>query len=63
MDELNKAWSDASTQMYQQAGATPSTDPNAGGPGPQDAPPSGDSQAGKPNGNVEEADYTVVDEK
>jgi len=49
MDALNQLWSETSTKMYEQAGASA---PNEG---PQD--PSGDA------GNVEEADYTIVDEK
>jgi molecular chaperone DnaK len=49
MDELNAAWSEASKEMYQggeQAGATP----NSG------------EQSSTSESNVEEADYTVVDE-
>ena len=49
MDALNQLWSETSTKRYEQAGASA---PNEG---PQD--PSGDA------GNVEEADYTIVDEK
>lgn len=52
-DALNTAWSDASTQMYSQAGAAPS-DGQPGNDGQQ-------SQSSEPK--VEEADYTIVDEK
>lgn len=67
MDELNKVWSDASTNMYQQAGAAQPPPPGAEPePGPTDG---GQQQAGgeqsqtSSTGNVEEADYTIVDEK
>jgi molecular chaperone DnaK len=50
MDALNQLWSETSTKMYEQAGAAGT--PNEG---PQDA--SADAS------NVEEADYTIVDEK
>ena len=53
IDALNQAWSDASTQMYSQAGAAPS-DGQPGSDGQQ-------SQTSEPK--VEEADYTIVDEK
>ena len=49
MDALNQLWSETSTKMYEQADAAGSTS------GTQDA--SGDA------GNVEEADYTIVDDK
>jgi molecular chaperone DnaK len=49
MDALNQLWSETSTKMYEQAGAGSANE------GPQDA--SGDA------GNVEEADYTIVDDK
>jgi molecular chaperone DnaK len=49
MDALNQLWSETSTKMYEQAGAGSASE------GPQDA--SGDA------GNVEEADYTIVDDK
>jgi len=61
IDELNKAWSEASSSMYGQSGAQP-------------GPDAGQQQAGEPGGDgnqqnqssensgVEEADYTVVDE-
>ena len=52
-DALNTAWSDASTQMYSQAGAAPG-DGQPGNDGQQ-------SQSSEPK--VEEADYTIVDEK
>ena len=49
MDALNQLWSETSTKMYEQAGA------GAQSEGPQDE--AGDA------GNVEEADYTIVDDK
>ncbi len=56
MDALNQAWSEASTQMYGQAG-------QQGGPGgPQDNGGAGSSQQAKADDGVEEADYTVVDD-
>ena len=61
-DALNAAWSEASTKMYQNAGPTPGAG-NQGGAGAgaqQEAPK---SDAGGKNPNVEEADYTVVDDK
>ncbi|GAB1430655.1 molecular chaperone DnaK [Ignavibacteria bacterium] len=53
-DALNTAWSEASTAMYSQAGGQ--SDANAGGAGQAQS----DS---KSSGGVEEADYTIVDEK
>ncbi|HPI20715.1 MAG TPA: molecular chaperone DnaK [Candidatus Kapabacteria bacterium] len=55
MDALNQVWSDASTKMYQQAGPTP--DPTAN-PGQQQS-----EQTNQPNSGVEDADYTIVDDK
>ncbi len=60
MDALNEQWSEASQQMYSQAGST----------GGEQTPPGGqaEGQAGAQDGqktadgNVEEADYTIVDE-
>ena len=54
MDALNQLWSEASTKMYQQASAEP-----------QAGAPAGDAGAGaSADGNkVEDADYTIVDEK
>jgi len=55
MEELNNAWNEASTQMYQQA--------TAGG-GPQAGPAGGPSGAPKTDEKkVEDAQYEVVDEK
>lgn len=54
MDELNQVWSVASTDMYQNA-SQPGANPNAEGQN------STDSQ-GKKDDNVEEADYTIVDD-
>lgn len=53
IDDLNQIWSEASTQMYQGGAANPQ---DAG----QEAPPAGEE---KKDGGVEEADYTIVDEK
>ncbi len=55
IDELNQIWSAASTQMYNQTGGAT--------PPPQDAAGSADSGQKPNDGGVEEADYTVVDEK
>jgi molecular chaperone DnaK len=55
IDALNQAWSEASTRMYQQAGATSqATTGTSGSDGKS-------SDQGK--SNVEEADFTVVDDK
>ncbi len=55
MDELNKIWSEASTNMYQQPGADPNAQAGSE-PGQQE------NKGEKSDDNVEEADYTVVDE-
>jgi molecular chaperone DnaK len=55
MDSLNQIWSEASTKMYQDAGAQQ--------PPPNQEQPSQQSNQGGSQGNVEEADYTVVDDK
>ncbi len=52
VESLNRAWSEVSTQMYQQSGPPPGADGNQ-------PPPSGDGQAGP---KVENADFEVVDE-
>jgi molecular chaperone DnaK len=60
MDAHNAVWSEASTQMYQGTGG-PQGDPTAGadpGQGGAQDEPKTDTKS-----NVEEADYTVVDEK
>ncbi|MFN5114354.1 MAG: Hsp70 family protein, partial [Ignavibacteria bacterium] len=49
MDALNQLWSETSTKMYEQADAAGST--------------SGTQAASGDAGNVEEADYTIVDDK
>lgn len=54
MDSLNQLWSEASSKMYAQGA------PDAGQPGPEAGAPSGEEPQG---GKVEEADYTIVDEK
>ncbi|MFN9340252.1 MAG: molecular chaperone DnaK [Candidatus Kapaibacterium sp.] len=50
MDTLNQIWSEVSTQMYQNAG-------------PAQEQPQADAQTGQQQNNVEEADYTIVDDK
>jgi molecular chaperone DnaK len=57
MDALNEAWSEASRKMYESAGAQQGA-PNGAANG---APNGSSAQTGK-DGNVEEADYTIVDE-
>ncbi|HET9135568.1 MAG TPA: molecular chaperone DnaK [Candidatus Kapabacteria bacterium] len=52
LDALNRVWSEASTQMYQNTSAPP----------PQGAP-SNDGNTTSTNGNVENAEYTVVDDE
>jgi molecular chaperone DnaK len=63
MEQYNKAWEEASTQMYSQAKGQGGADPNqqAGSGGQHSAGP----DAGKPadDGKVENADYEVVDDK
>jgi len=49
MDALNQIWSEASTKMYQQAAEQPAQEPSAGEP--------------TADANVEDADYTIVDDK
>ncbi|MCX6153698.1 MAG: molecular chaperone DnaK [Candidatus Kapabacteria bacterium] len=59
MDELNNVWSTASTNMYQkQSDFQGQPDPGAN---PAGAPNAGGSAGSQPN--VEEADYTIVDDK
>jgi molecular chaperone DnaK len=53
MDALNQAWNEASTSMYQQAGANPEAQANTGDAGAQ----------GGNDKTVEDAEYTVVDDK
>lgn len=63
MDNLNKVWSDASTQMYQGQGPTPEQQQQAaGGQGAGNPNPGANDNKDK-NSNVEEADYTIVDDK
>ncbi len=60
MDALTAAWNEASTQMYQQAGA------QGAGPqgGPQSAPPPpGGGQQKSEDRKAEDADFEVVDDK
>lgn len=59
MDILNEAWGEASKHIYEQPGAAqpgPEAQPNAD---TADAPSSSNDK----DGNVEEAEYTVVDDK
>ena len=58
-DALNAAWSEASTKMYQNAGPTPGQNASADANQQQSNP----KQESNKDGNVEEADYTVVDDK
>lgn len=60
MDELNKVWSEASSKMYQQPGGQPGAGPEAGGGTSGGGATGGAQQSG--DDNVEEADYTVVDD-
>ena len=53
MDALNQLWSEASTKMYQDASATQTQQP---------ADEAG-AAAGADGNKVEDADFTVVDEK
>ena len=55
MDELNQAWSAASQKMYAQQPETPPTGDTPPNPESTDNPP--------PSDTVEEAEYTVVDDK
>ncbi len=60
MDALNAVWSEASTQMYGQAGQQgPEGQPGEAGQGQAGQQQAGDSKSGD---GVEEADYTVVDD-
>jgi molecular chaperone DnaK len=52
MDALNQLWSEASTKMYQDASATQQQPTDNGG-----------AEAGADGNKVEDADFTVVDEK
>ena len=66
MEALNNAWSEASTQMYQQATAAGQKAGAEGpGAGPQEGPQPGPTDGGKePKGKaVEDADFEVVDDK
>ena len=66
MEELNKIWQDASTQMYQAAGQQ---GPQSGAQeGPQQEPPQQGAAQEKTSGqknnkNVEDADFEVMDDK
>lgn len=56
MDALNEQWSQASKDMYAQAGSETNAPQGDGQPGGEQAGTKG------PDGNVEEADYTIVDD-
>lgn len=56
MDALNEQWSQASKDMYAQAGSETHAPQGDGQPGGEQAGTKG------PDGNVEEADYTIVDD-
>ncbi len=58
LDELNKVWSEASSSMYQQPGGQPGAEAGQQSGGSADA---GNTQQSGDD-NVEEADYTVVDD-
>jgi len=55
MDALNQLWSEASTKMYQDASANPTSADTAGSAGTADTADAGNK--------VEDADFTVVDEE
>lgn len=57
IDALNQVWSEASTQMYQGASTQQNADANNAQPNQEQA------QDDKKDGGVEEADYTIVDDK
>jgi molecular chaperone DnaK len=58
MDALNEAWSEASRKMYETNGEQDGAPANGAGNGAQGA-----ANGAAAGGNVEEADYTIVDEK
>ncbi|MBM2815181.1 MAG: dnaK [Ignavibacteria bacterium] len=58
MDALNQVWSTASQEMYKQASTQPGAAPGGDGAGATQ-----DSAKKEDASNVEEADYTVVDDK
>jgi len=62
VDELNQAWSAASTEMYSK---TEGAAPNASNSSTGDSADTNNSESDKKTGDggVEEADYTVVDDK
>jgi molecular chaperone DnaK len=60
MDQLNEAWSEASTKMYQQATAAGQ---QGQGAGPQGGPAGGAASAPQDDKRVEDAQYEVVDDK
>lgn len=59
-DQLNEAWSEASTKMYQQATAAGQQGPGAAPPG---GPAGGAASAPQDDKRVEDAQFEVVDDK
>ena len=59
IEQYNTVWNEASSKMYAQAKDQPGANPNAGGAG-QSSAGTGEQ---KKDGNVENADYEVVDDK
>jgi molecular chaperone DnaK len=63
MDALNEAWSEASRKMYETAGGAQDANGAANGAGnAHNTNGTGNAQSAK-DGGVEEADYTIVDDK
>ncbi len=60
VEALNRVWSEASSQMYQNAGAQPGGEPGAGAPPPPNGESNGQNGAA---GHVENADFEVVDDE
>jgi molecular chaperone DnaK len=58
IDVLNRAWSEASTAMYQNATPPPGAGPEGAG-----APPEGETNGHAGSGKVENADFEVVDDE
>jgi molecular chaperone DnaK len=64
LDELNQAYSAAGASLYQAAGAAGSPGGSGGeGGGPGQSPGGSGPEAGRPQDDVVEADYEIVDEK
>ena len=58
IEQVNKDWNEIATKIYSQTGAAPGAE--------QQAPPQGEPESkggnGKPDGEVQDADYEVVDD-